>query len=61
MQRTTITVETDDTPSQRGNMLFLCIIRRGPGICRVTISQDRYEQRARPMLVQAEGIEVASA
>lgn len=49
MQRTTITVETDDTPSQRG-----------PGTCRVTISQDRYEQRARPMLAQAKGIEAAS-
>jgi hypothetical protein len=41
-------------------MLFLGIARRGPGVCRVTISQDRYEQRARPMLVQADGIEVAS-
>jgi hypothetical protein len=60
MQRTMITVETDDTPSKHGHALFVGIARRGPGICRVTISRDRYEQRARPMLVQAEGIEVAS-
>jgi hypothetical protein len=62
MQRTTIIIEEDSTPSQRGNMLFLGIARRGPGVCRVTISQDRYEQRAkRPSLVPAEGVEVQRA
>jgi len=57
--RTTITVE-DEAPSSRGNATFVGIIRRGPGICRVTISQERYEQARRDSLVPVESLEAVN-
>lgn len=61
MTRTTIIIEEDATPSKRGNTLFLGIAQRNPGVIKVTISQDRYAQRAKmPSLIPVEGVEVAS-
>jgi hypothetical protein len=59
MQRTTIIIEEDATPSQWGHALCLGIVQRGHGTCRVTISRDRLDKRIKhPSLVPAEGIEV---